>query len=242
MTAIRLDELTSKDFGKIVKKNPLVIIPIGAVEEHGSHLPLCTDSVQPEYIAEKVAELAKGPVLIAPSIKYGNCVSTRNFPGTLSISSKTLRLLIKDIISELARNGIRKVMVLTGHAGGAHMVALREAGDAVIESVPDLKLMILSDYDIAYELRGKEFDEKDGHAGTIESSRVMAINPKLVKGTSKNKANFTRPPKFMTVAHPEQYFPGGYMGDPSKATAAQGRRVNKYIIEGLVEHIKRNFG
>jgi len=242
MTTIRLDELTSTEFGKLVKKNPLVIIPLGAVEEHGSHLPLCTDSVQPEYIAEKVADKIKGPVLIAPSIRYGNCVSTRNFPGTLSISSKTLRLLMKDIISELARNGIRKVMVLSGHAGGAHMVTLREAGEAVVDSCPDMKLMILSDYDIAYELRGKEFDDKDGHAGTIESSRVMAIKPKLVKGTRRNRASFTRPPKFMTVAHPEEFFPGGYMGDPSKASPAQGRRINAYIVQGLLEHISKNFG
>jgi len=239
MTAIRLDELSSVEFGKLVKKSPLVIIPVGAVEEHGRHLPLCTDSVQPEYIAEKVAEKLNGPVLIAPSIRYANCVSTRHFPGTLSLSYDTVRALFKDILSELVRNGIRKIIVMSGHAGAAHMVAMRDAGEAVTEACPDLTLMVLSDFDIAYELKGKEFDERDGHAGTIESSRVMAIKPKLVK--RGGRASYDRPPKFMLTAHPELYFPDGYMGAPSKATAAQGRRINTYIINGLLEHIKKNF-
>ena len=240
MTVYKLDELSSAEFGKIVKTNPLALVPLGAVEEHGAHLPLCTDSLQPEYIVEKVAAKLTGTILIAPPLRYANCATTRNFPGTISLSFDALRAVMADILSELCRNGIRRIVVVSGHAGGAHMAALRLAGDKVVADVPDLKLMILSDYDIAYELKGKEFDERDGHAGTIETSRVMAIKPKLVK--RRGVKNYARPPKYMVNLHPEQYFPSGVMGDPKKASPAQGRRINDYIIKGLAELIKANLG
>jgi len=240
MTVYKLDELSSNEFGVLVKKNPIVFLPLGAVEEHGAHLPLCTDSIQPEYIVEKVAAKLPGPVMIAPAIRYGNCVTTAHFPGTISLSFDTLRALIEDILEELCRNGIRRIVIVSGHAGGAHMSALRTAGETVVEGTPDLKLMVLSDYDIAYELRGKEFDPRDGHAGTIETSRVMAIKPKLVK--KRGVKNFNRPPRFMLTAHPEQYFPSGVMGDASKGSPAQGRRINEYIVNGLTELIKQNMG
>jgi len=240
MTAYRLDELSSAEFGKLVEKNPIVFLPLGAVEEHGAHLPLCTDSVQPEHIVEKVAARLPGPVLIAPPIRYANCVTTRNFPGTISLSFDTVRSLVEDILNELCRNGIRRVVIVSGHAGGAHMAALRTAGETVVEGTPDLRLMVLSDYDIAYELKGKEFDERDGHAGTIETSRVMAIRPRLVK--KRGVKSYDRPPRFMVLAHPERHFPTGVMGDATIASAAQGRRINEYIVKGLVEFVKQNMG
>ena len=240
MTACKLDELSTAEFGKMVPKNPLVFLPMGAVEEHGAHLPLGTDSLQPEYIVEKVAARLPGPVLIAPPIRYGNCVTTAGFPGTISLSFDTLRALVQNIMEELCRNGIRRIVIVSGHAGGAHMAALRTAGECVIDRVPDLKLMVLSDYDIAYELRGKEFDPRDGHAGTIETSRIMAIKPRLVKKKGVN--SFERPPKYMLTPHPEQYFPTGVMGEAGKASLAQGRRINEYIIKGLIELVKQNMG
>jgi creatinine amidohydrolase len=238
MTVHKLDELSSAEFGKLVRSNPLVMLPLGAVEEHGAHLPLCTDSVQPVYIVEKVAARLPGAVIIAPLLPYANCSTTRNFPGTISLSFDALRAIMVDILSELCRNGIRRIVVVTGHAGGAHMAALRIAGESVVQRTTDLKLMVLSDYDIAYELKGKEFDERDGHAGTIETSRVMAIKPKLVK--KRGVRNYNRSPRYMVVPDPERYFPCGVMGDPTKASPAQGRRINEYIVKGLTELIKQN--
>ncbi len=238
MAAIRLDELSSREFGALVKKNPLVILPVGAVEEHGSHLPLCTDSIQPEHIAVRVAALVPGPVLIAPPIRYGCCSTTRNFPGTISLSFDTLRSVVGDILCELCRQGVRRALVLSGHAGGSHMAALRLAGEAAVQSHTDLRLMILSDYDIAYELRGREFDERDGHAGAIEPSRVMAIEPRLVKG--RGARSYERPPRFLVLANPEASFPSGVVGDPRAASASKGRRINEHIVRGLADLIIRH--
>jgi creatinine amidohydrolase len=238
-----LDELSMKEVEKAARSGAVVILPIGSVEEHGTHLPLCTDSLQPEYVAVEVAK--KTGCLIAPPIRYGVCNSTRNFPGTLSIGFDSLRSIITDILSELIRNGLGRIIVLSGHAGDSHMAALKLAAREVImnneEFSPEKKarIMVLSDYDFAYELKEKYSSEDDGHAGTIETSRVMAIKPDLIK--TKGSASFPKMPRFEIVAHSEKYWPSGVHGDPTLASAAKGRTINQYIIEQvtkLVDQIK----
>src|SRR5512144_3402376 len=83
-----LDELSTKEAEKAAKDGAVVIFPVGSVEEHGEHLPLCTDSIQPEYIALEVAK--KVGCLVAPPFRYGICNATRNFPGTVTIGFDTL--------------------------------------------------------------------------------------------------------------------------------------------------------
>jgi creatinine amidohydrolase len=230
-----LDELTMLEFKEKVNENTIVILPIGAVEEHGSHLPLGTDSIQPEFIAQKVAE--KTGALIAPPIRYGFCSSTKNFPGTISISFDTIRSLVYDLLSEFIRNGIKNIIVLSGHAGRVHMAALRLAAERAVNET-EANIMVLSDYDIAYDLMQKDetIPSDDGHSGLIETSRIMAIRENLVKG--KGKASKTRPPKFMVLKDPEKYFPTGVMGDPSNASKEKGKEINDYIINELIKLIK----
>ena len=238
-----LDELSMKEAEKVAKIGVVVIFPVGSVEEHGDHLPLCTDSLQPEYVALEVAR--KTGCLVAPPLRYGVCNASRNFPGTLSIEFDSLYRITRDILAELTRNGFNRIMVLSGHAGQSHMAALRLAAREVIlqneNASPEKKtrIMILSDYDFAYELKGKYFSEKDGHAGAIETSRVMAIKPNLIK--TKGKTSFPEMPRFEIVAHPERYFPAGVIGDPTAASPSKGRMINKYVIEQvtkLVEELK----
>lgn len=230
-----LDELTMSEFKEKVNENTVVILPIGAVEEHGPHLPLCTDSIQPEFIAEKVAE--RTGALIAPPIRYGFCSSTKNFPGTITISFDTIRSLVYDLLSEFIRNGIKNIIVLSGHAGRVHMAALRLAAERAVNET-DANIMVLSDYDIAYDLMQKDetLPSDDGHSGLIETSRIMAIRENLVKG--KGKSGKTRPPKFMVLKNPEKYFPSGVMGDPSNASKEKGKEINDYIINELIKLIE----
>ena len=230
-----LDQLTKKEFSEKVNENTVVILPIGATEEHGDHLPLSTDSLQPEFIAEKVAKAAGA--LIAPPIRYGLCASTRNFPGTITLSFDTLRALVYDILSELCRNKIKNIVVLSGHAGRVHMAALRQAAEKVVRE-NKVKIMVLSDYDIAYELIQIDMSipDDDGHAGLIETSRMLDIREDLVKG--KGVAGKTRPPKYMILPDPEKHFPTGVMGYPEDASKVKGDQINDFIIKELVKLIK----
>jgi len=223
-----------------VKKGKIVILPVGSVEEHGCHLPLCTDSLQPENIAAEVAK--KAGCLITPPIRYGVCTETRYFPGTISVGFDSLYSMICDVLDELVRQGFRRLIVLSGHAGSLHMAALRLAARDVLDKYSEeskkcaLRIIVLCDYDFAYELRGKQFDERDGHGGEIETSRILAIRPDLVKG--RTEKNFTEMPRFEIVANPEDYWPNGIKGDPSKASVEKGKIANKYIMGKMLALVK----
>lgn len=229
------EEMTSFEVHKKINERSVAILPIGALEEHGPHLPLATDNIQPEYIAHNVAELTGAYVL--PIIKYGHCSSTKNFPGTITLRFDTLRMLIEDVLNELARTGFKNIVVLSGHAGRAHMTALKLAAETALEKNPSLKLMVLSDYDIAYTMDEIKIPVNDGHAGMIETSRILAIRPGLVKGTAEpSYPNF---PEYRVLRNPEKYFPSGVMGEPLLATKEFGAKANSIIVEKLVELIER---
>jgi creatinine amidohydrolase len=238
------DELSMKEAEHRAKTRSVVIIPVGSVEEHGEHLPLCTDSLQPEYVALEVAK--KTGCLVAPTLRYGVCNSTRGFPGTISITFDALYKMMRDILQEFIRNHFTRILVLSGHAGQAHMAALRLAAQEVVlnhrtespEARP--RIMVCSDYDFAYELKGKYFSQEDGHAGTIETSRVLSIRPELIKGKGvKSSVKF---PRFEVLADSERYFPSGVVGDPTGASAEKGTMINRYVVKEtakLVEELKR---
>jgi creatinine amidohydrolase len=239
---LRFDELSMKEAEKSAEEGKVVIIPCGSVEEHGIHLPLCTDSLQAEYAALEAAR--KTGCLVAPPLRYGVCNSTRNFPGTITITFDSLRAIMTDILEDLIRNGFRRLLVITGHAGRSHMTALKLAAKMVVTKHMNEKnrprIMVCSDYDFAFDLRGKEVDERDSHAGTIETSRVMSIRPDLIKG--KGKCNFPKMPRFEIVPDAERYFPSGVMGNPTIASPEKGQRINEYVVEQvikLVEELKR---
>jgi len=234
---IWLDELSTREAKEAADIGTVIIFPVGSVEEHGRHLPLCTDSLQAEYIAVEVAK--KTGCLVAPPFRHGICNAGHNFPGTISIEFDTLFAVARDVISELTRNGFCRIIVLTGHAGSSHVTALKLAAQEVVKRKQDTgkrktRIMVLSDYDFAYELKEKlGFDKNDGHAGAIETSRVMAIRPDLIK--AKGEPSFPNMPRFEIVPDPERYFPSGVNGDPTQATQTKGQEINEYVIEQLVK-------
>lgn len=230
------EEMTSAEVKARVNAKSVAIFPIGATEEHGPHLPLSTDSLQPEYVALEVAKKLKN-CYVLPMLRYGQCSSTRNFPGTISLRFESLRMVAEDILSELYRTGFRRIVVLSGHAGRLHMAALRLAAEHVLEKHPKLKIMVLSDYDIAYAMKEIEIPPDDGHAGMIETSRVMAIRPDLVKG--KAKPCHPKFPKYRVMADSEKYFPDGVMGDPQLADRKFGAKANRIIVNELADLIRK---
>lgn len=228
---IYMDEMTSEEFGEWVSDDKVVIFPIGAVEEHGGHLPLATDSIQPIELAERVAR--KTGAIIIPPLKYGNCASTADFPGTISIRPETLKAIVVDILKELARHGVRNVLIISGHAGRTHIAAIKNAAGDVVKT-ENIKVMALSDYDIVYKFRGEEdFPKDDGHAGMIETSRIMAIRPELVK--EDRKGDIPDFPPYMVLRDASRYFPTGAMGYPERATADIGKRLNDFLVDEFVK-------
>ncbi len=124
-------EMTMDEFSAGLKKSQTVLIPFGSTEEHGSHLPLDTDTLHASEVGRRLAEVRD--IFIAPPIHYGVCRSTADHPGTLSISTETLKALAIDVVAALYRQGLRNFILLSGHAGGTHMAALTDAGEKLLQ-------------------------------------------------------------------------------------------------------------
>ncbi|MGA9839141.1 MAG: creatininase family protein [Thermoplasmata archaeon] len=229
----RLLDLDSRTFERRLGSNPLVIVPVGALEAHGPHLPLGADQIQAEATAATLAE--RVDALVAPTIAYGSAPGARRFPGTVSLSIAQLETHVAGVLSELARSGVRRLLVLSGHAERGHMAALREAADETMRAHPSARVVVLSDYDFVYELRGKESPSTDGHAGLLETSRVLALAPETV-GTERPVAENRRSPFLPGPATPVEW-PESVMGDTRTASAELGRRVQAHVVDRLVETV-----
>ena len=122
MQSLLIENITMPEFEEGLKKTRTVIIPVGSVEEHGPHLPLSTDTMQAYEVAVETSK--KVPVFVAPPIHYGVCRSTSQHPGTISITTTTLKSLIKDISVSFSKQGLKNFLIVSGHAGGTHTSAL----------------------------------------------------------------------------------------------------------------------
>jgi len=227
---MHLEDLTSAEFAAAVKKDPVVILPVGAVEAHGPHLPLSADFLQPMAVAEAVA--AKTGALIAPPIHYGVCGTTKPYPGSITPGFDSFRAYMRDILADFRRNGVRHVLVLSGHAGREHMAALRLAAQEVVAAT-DLEVVLLSDYDIIYG--SKLVPKGDGHAGTVETSRVMRLRPDLVKALPKKGAS--RLPKYTITKDPTTLWPG-LTGNPRRANVALAKRLDAIVVREVVKLVQ----
>lgn len=218
-------DLTMPEFEAARDQLKTVILPVGSVEEHGPHLPLGTDTFHAIEVAHRVAELR--PVLVAPPVFYGICRSTREHPGTVSLSGDTLRALLKDLGREFYRHGLRRLVLISGHAGGTHMCALVEAGEALLEEFADVRVAVVNVLDLLREVLAARPDliktKGDSHAGEVETAIMLAAQPRLVKG--KAPAEWPGFPKYELVRDKRRYWPGGVWGDPAPATAAQGEEI-----------------
>jgi creatinine amidohydrolase len=229
------ENLRMPEFSAGRAQHRTVILPVGSVEEHGPHLPLGTDTFHAMEVARRAAELR--PVLVAPPFYYGLCRSTREHPGTVSISGDTLRALVAELGREFHRQGLSNLVIMSGHAGGTHMAALVEAGETLLAELPDLKVAVVNLLDLLREVVAARPElvktKGDSHAGEVETALMLAAYPHLVEGTAP--AEWPTFPKYLLVRDKRRYWPGGVWGDPAPATASQGEAILQAETERLVE-------
>lgn len=225
-----LELLTMDEFAEGLQKTRTVLIPFGSTEEHGSHLPLSTDTLQAYDVCCRLAQ--RRPLFVAPPVHYGVCRSTANHPGTVSIRTSTLKALAIDIVTSLYKQGLRYFVLLTGHAGGTHTSALIDAGEELLERFADLEIAVLTEYMLAAR-EGRAIIETpdDSHAGEIETSRLLHAHPHLVKG--EGRCEYPSFPAGILVRDKQKYWPGGVWGDPSKASAEKGAKIEQLVVDAL---------
>lgn len=229
------EDLRMPEFEAWCDQYRTVILPVGSLEEHGPHLPLGTDTFHALEVARRAAQVR--PLLIAPPLFYGLCRSTREHPGTLSISGDTLRALVTDLGREFFRQGLRNLVIMSGHAGGTHMAALLEAGETLLAELPDLQVAVINLLDLLREVLAARPElvktKGDAHAGEVETALMLAACPHLVAGSAPAE----RPafPKYVLVRDKRRYWPGGVWGDPGAAGADQGEAILQAEVDRLVE-------
>ena len=231
---VRILDLDYRSFERRIRDNPLVILPVGALEAHGPHLPLGADQIQAEVTAVALAERTGG--LVAPTVAYGSTPNTRQFPGTVCLSMAQLETHVTGVLAELARWGARRILVLSGHGERSHIAALREAADEVVRAHAGVRIVVLCDYEFVYELRGKESPASDGHAGLLETSRLMALVPDDVG--SERPAAENRHSPFVPGPPTSSEWPESVIGDSRGATRELGERVQAYVLDRLAETVR----
>ncbi|MGM0404514.1 MAG: creatininase family protein [Thermoplasmatota archaeon] len=229
------NEMHMDDFSN--SKDLLFFLPVGISEGHGKHLPVGTDTYQADYMVERVAEKIGKKSVIGPTLNYGHCRATSDLPGTLSISFDSLRNIVYDILKGVCKNGFEKIIVISGHAGATHMTALRLSAEKIIDEF-DVKIMLLSDYELAYELKGEKVSETDGHGGELETSRMMDIKGHLVD--EDRPSNEVHYPRFRVIKNYKKYLTEGMRGNAKKATKEEGSEINDYVIQGIIKNINEH--
>jgi creatinine amidohydrolase len=225
-----IEQLTMPEFIAGLTATRTVLLPVGATEEHGPHLPLGTDTFQAQDVCRRLAEQRR--VFVAPAIPYGVCRSTGEHPGTVSLTTATLKALVCDLVRSCYRQGLRNVVILSGHAGGTHNAALLDAGECLLRELPELRVAVVAEYALVRQAGGGLIvTAEDRHAGEIETSRMLATRPQLVKGSAPaEQPGF---PQFILVRDKQRYWPGGVDGDPAMASAEKGRQLEALVVTAL---------
>ena len=227
-----LENITMREFKQYLKKTKTIVFPFGTIEEHGRHLPLKTDSFIIEESLKRVARKRK--FFLAPVVYYGVCTTTKDHPGTISISPGTLRSLSFDLVTEAYKKGLRNFVLISGHGGSLHMSAMKETAEVLVERLKGIKIAVLSPYDVLWkELSEIAETPHDSHAGELETSMMLYLAPKLVKGRSPEE--YPKIPKPLTVKDKVKYWPGGVWGNPKKASVAKGKKAIKLITDKIIE-------
>jgi creatinine amidohydrolase/Fe(II)-dependent formamide hydrolase-like protein len=240
-----LGELSWPEAKKRLKEVDIALLPVGAIEQHGPHLPLDTDAFDAEYLAKQVASRCSDPKpIVLPLVPYGVSYHHDDFPGTISITNETLARLVYEIGLSVSRNGITKLVMINGHGGNGpslNFAAQRLNRDAHMFICVDTGET--SDVDIEAMVK----TQNDVHAGEIETSTTLANRPHLVKMDKAEKLipkfssrylSFTSKRAVPWYAFTKKISENGVMGDPTQATAEKGREMWRIMIENLVEFVE----
>jgi len=258
---IRLADLTWPEARRRARSpRSVVLLPLGAVEQHGPHLPLSVDWLGAEALARRVApHLARAGwrPLLAPALPYGASPLAAAWSGTVSLSVTTTSRLIVEVVRGLARHGFRRFVLTNYQADPGHLRAIARARRALARgrvqvlvagfAPPDGRSNPMLDPRVRALMRSPR-PEREWHSGELETAMMLAVAPALVRRAQARRL----PPVWVDWAAAlrrgatsfERMAPGGrgYFGWPAAARAVTGRRVlalrGRLIAAALVEDLR----
>lgn len=249
MEKIYWGSYTTYELEILIEKDPVVLIPVGAYEQHGPHLALNTDKVIAERICEKIVCNSETPCAMLPAIWCGISEHHMKFAGSLTLKHDTMSAFLFDILDSLARSGIRKVLAVNSHGG--NMVAVNEALTKVSYIYGGTFAALTYWNLIGDEIKKYRKSEFGGisHACEMETALQMYLDSENVRIDRLPPANnvkggsFWSPAMFasnkisMYVPY-DQLSEWGHIGDPQKADPEFGRIIFEAIIEKSLKLIE----
>jgi creatinine amidohydrolase len=247
---ILLSEMT-RDQIKEIAPETVAVLPTASIEQHGPHLPVCTDSLLCETVARQAAAQVAGqaPVVVTPILYYGNSHHHFPFAGTLSFTSPTFITAVTEILEGLVKSGFRKLVVLNGHGGNTDSNAVVGL-DFVHRLGQQVSIATAAYWDIARPTltqQGIVANELiPGHAGYFETAMVLAVRPDLVnpdtlarvKDLSQERQGLFAPLAGATVQRYGAWAAGpGYTDNPAAATAEKGEAILRVVVKAVADFL-----
>jgi creatinine amidohydrolase len=249
---VLLEHMTSEEIGTALASGRRdVVVPCGAVEQHGRHLPLDVDAVHAERLGQEVAERL-GTALVAPTIRVGVSPHHMAFPGTISLRAATFEAVCADYCRSLAAHGFRTVLCFSAHGGNfAPLAEMEQRLDDLVG--PDCRVIVFSDlpglidaWRSAVRDAGGDPHHVGGHADVAESSVYAHLRPGRVR-TDRLARGYVGP---VDDAVLQRLFTGGVqalsdtgvLGDPHGLSAAIGASCVQRVADVIADHFSRRMG
>ena len=248
MVKVRMSEMTRVDIQKALDRGfSTVVFAVGSNEQHGPHLPTCTDTLIGDVLANKVTGKL-GKALQAPSINVGCSDAHMAFPGAISLRPETLKGLIRDYCASLAKQGFKNIVILPSHGGNFN--AAREVTDELSRSLEGTKVVSYTDLKGLLEFlaefssrHGVSVGESGAHAGESETSMVLAIRKDLVDMKNAEKGFVgSFDDKMMGLMYSQgikAVSKNGVLGDSCKGEAGKGEEYLELWAEKMVDFVRK---
>jgi creatinine amidohydrolase len=241
---VRYEELTAPDFARAVAlSGGTCVVPLGILEKHGAHLPLGTDLIDCREVSLRAA--AEEYTLVFPPYFVGQIFEAKHQPGTIAYGSRLMLDVLQQTCDELARNGIKKIILVNGHGGNDAF--LHYFCQSQLETPRDYVVYLFAPaYDEATEARldGMRRTSLDGHAGEEETSIMLAHRPDLVhldRAGDESGADQKRQAGLKHAYTGIWWYaaqPNHYRGDGRAGNAAFGRALLEAEAAALAEMIR----
>lgn len=238
-TAPEIRDLAARD-------GSILLLPVGSIEQHGRHLPVATDTILVDAIAELGAERVaeEVPILVAPPVWSGFSPHHLSFGGTLTADFDHIRALIEDVVETGLENEFDAVVLLNGHGGNKSLIGTLVS--TIGKEHPDSQLIGLTYFDLADTFIDEIRESEPGgmaHGGEFETSLMLHLRPELVR--DDQPATYMDEPYergggdlldggSISVYRPfEEYSDSGAIGDPSLASEDKGKRIYRRLGDEL---------
>jgi creatinine amidohydrolase len=233
------DTLTWEEIGRLPATGmDTAILPVGATEQHGPHLGCGVDTAIADRLCREAARLSGAALL--PTLPYGCSLGhSRRWPGTLALQPTTLIDVVKDIGDWVYASGFRRLFLVNAHVTNA--APLRCALEMLRAQHDDLMVALVGSATLSPRVRDKHFaDGDDWHANAAETSLMQAIAPALVRNERIREADDPDRTRGCVFAHPvNRTSTNGVTGHPSRASQAEGEVLFAWMVEDLVDVIRR---